>query len=196
MDKTTKPDDRTLIANTLKGDKNSFKELVKKYENQVASTVIGMLGHGQESEDIGQDTFIRFYKSLDKFRGESAVGTYLTRIAINLCINEIRKRQRWRKLFFSHPEDRMTDLPDPNNPASQNEAAKILNWGLQRLEPKYRAVIFLRLVEGYSTRETAKILKLPLGTILSQLSRGQQKLKDILTPVYRGREPILGENHG
>jgi len=67
----------------------------------VAATVIGMLGHCPEAEDIGQETFIRFYKSLDKFRGDASVGTYLTRIAINLSLNEIKRRRRQRKFFFS-----------------------------------------------------------------------------------------------
>ena len=75
-----------MLKNARNGDNNAFKEIVKKYENQVAATVIGMLGYCTEAEDIGQETFIRFYKALHKFRGESSIGTYLTRIAINLSL--------------------------------------------------------------------------------------------------------------
>jgi len=147
--------------------------------------VIGMLGNCPEAEDIGQETFIRFYKSLDKFRGESSVGTYLTRIAINLSLNEFKRRKRQRKFFFS--KNKIENTPDNKNRNDQNEIHKIVHLGLQKLEPKFRAVIVLRLIDGYSTQETAQILNLPLGTVLSRLARGQIKLKEILSPLYKGR---------
>lgn len=144
-----------------------------------------MLGHCTEAEDIGQETFIRFYKSLDKFRGDSSIVTYLTRIAINLSINELKRRQHWRQFFFSNPHSRIENIPDTNE---KNEITEIVRLGIQRLKPKFRAVIVLRLINGYSTRETAQILNLPPGTVLSRLARAQIKLKDILKPIYRGEK--------
>jgi len=176
-----------LIINARTGDNNAFKELIKKYEHQVAATVIGMLGHCTEAEDIGQETFIRFYKSLDKFRGDASVGTYLTRIAINLSLNELRRRRRQRKFFFSKSDDKIENIPDTNNSNAKKEIKEIVHLGIQKLEPKFRAVIVLRLIDGYSTQETAQILKLPAGTILSRLTRAQMKLKEIITLLYRGR---------
>jgi len=75
-------DEKKLISLARDGNKDAFRELVTKYEPQIAGTVIGMLGPGPEAEDIGQETFIRLYRSLPKFRGESSFSTYLTRIAI------------------------------------------------------------------------------------------------------------------
>ncbi len=152
----------------------------------MAATVIGMLGHCQEAEDIGQETFIRFYQSLDKFRGESSVGTYLTRIAINLSINEIRRRQRCRKFFFSKTDDTTENIPDTNNPRNQKETKQIVHQALQKLDHKFRTVLVLRLIDGYSTEETAQILNLPVGTILSRLARAQMKLREILKPSFGG----------
>ena len=180
----TNTTDQELIINARNGDNDAFKELIKKYERQVAATVIGMLGHCEEAEDIGQETFIRFYQSLDKFRGEASVGTYLTRIAMNLSLNEIKRRQRQRKFFFSKPDDRIENIPETNSPQKNKEVKEIVQRGIQRLEPKFRSVIVLRLIDGYTTQETAQILKLPVGTVLSRLARGQKKLKDILTPLY------------
>ena len=74
--------------------------------------MIGMLGHCTEAEDIGQETFIRFYKSLNRFRGESSISTYLTRIAINLSLNEIKRRQRHRKYFSNTSEEGMDKIPE------------------------------------------------------------------------------------
>ena len=144
-----------------------------------------MLGYCTEAEDIGQETFIRFYQSLDRFRGDASIGTYLVRIAINLSLNEIKRRQRRRKLFFSKSDDTIENIPDKDNPMNQRDNKKIVQMGLGRLEPKLRSVIVLRLMDGYSTKETANILNLPLGTVLSRLARAQMKLKEILTPLYR-----------
>lgn len=174
-----------MIQKAREGDHEAFKELIKKYERQVAATVIGMLGHVPEVEDVGQETFIRFYRSLPKFRGDASAGTYLTRIAINLCLNEIKKRKRQRNFYSSQSGDNIEDLPDKNSNSSQREAAKIVHWGLKKLPGKFRTVLVLRLIDGYSTEETARILKLPVGTVLSRLARGQQKLREILAPVYK-----------
>ena len=159
---------------------------MNRYESRVAATVIGMLGHTTEAEDIGQETFVRFYQSLDRFRGESSIGTYLTRIAINLSLNEIRRRKRYRILFFSKNENAIENVPDTQDLKDKKEIETFVQWGLQRLAPKFRSVIVLRLIDGYSTEETAKILKLPVGTVLSRLARAQMKLKAILTPVFKG----------
>lgn len=176
-----------MIARARNRDNNAFKELVKKYEHQVAATVIGMLGYCTEAEDIGQETFIRFYKSLDKFRGEASVGTYLTRIAINLSLNELKRRMRQRKFFFSKSDDNIENLPDSHNRKNQNGIKELVRHGVQKLEPKFRTVIVLRLIDGYSTKETAQILNLPVGTVLSRLARGQKKLKEILRPLWEGQ---------
>jgi len=146
----------------------------------VAATVIGILGYCTEAEDIGQQTFIQFYKSLDKFRGDASIGTYLTRIAINLSINEIRRRKRRRRFFISNSENKIENIPDKKDTIDHKEAKEIVKKGIQKLEPKFRAVIVLRLINGYSTQETAQILKIPVGTVLSRLSRAQMKLKRII----------------
>ncbi len=150
----------------------------------MASVVISMLGNTPEVEDIGQEVFIRFYRSVNKFRGDSSLGTYLTRIAINLSLNEIRRRKRTRSTFLPRYESDMESLPDKEGLSKRKEARVLVHSALQKLEPKFRTVIILRLIQGYSTEETATILGLPVGTVLSRLSRGQMKLKNILAPLY------------
>jgi RNA polymerase sigma-70 factor (ECF subfamily) len=152
----------------------------------VAATVIGMLGHCTEAEDIGQETFIRFYKSMDKFRGDSSISTYLTRIAINLSLNEIKRRQRRSKFISNTSEEGMDNIPEKSVSKNKSETKEIVQLAIQKLDPKFRAVLVLRLILGYTTEETAKLLKLPMGTVLSRLTRAQMKLKDILSPSYEG----------
>jgi RNA polymerase sigma-70 factor (ECF subfamily) len=92
--------DEQILQEIKKGNSSVYRELVIRYESQIASTIISMLGKGPEAEDIGQEVFIRFYKAIPRFRGESSVGTYLTRIAINLSLNEIKRRKRKKNIFI------------------------------------------------------------------------------------------------
>ena len=176
-----------LVAAARRGDHNAFRELVRLLEPRVAATVIGMLGHCQEAEDVGQETFIRFYNALDKFRGEAKVETYVTRIAINLSLNELKRRRRKALLFAEQPETDLENLSNREVVGIDRDTQTTVRWAVWQLAPRFRAVIVLRLIDGYSTRETAEILNLPIGTVLSRLSRAQRKLKIILEPVFEGK---------
>ncbi len=176
--------DEELLAESRKGNAASFAELVRRYEPRIAATVHGLLGNCDEADDIGQETFIRFYQALKEFRGESSIGTYLTRIAINLSLNELKRRERKRLLF-----PRLTSENESKEPAiDQNfdhfEEVEMVHRALNSLKPKFRAVVVLRLMEGYSTEETAEILNIPTGTVLSRLMRAQKKLREQLH-LYR-----------
>jgi len=145
--------------------------------------VIGILGVGTEAEDIGQEVFLRFYQSLGKFRGESSVGTYLTRIAINLAINELRRDRYRKKFFFLRSNKGIANSTSIEDKQKQQDIKNMVRQAIQQLEPKFRTVIVLRLINGYSSQETADILGLPLGTVMSRLARAQMKLKKILKPL-------------
>ena len=174
--------DETLINDSLNGSEDSFTELVRRYESNVAATVIGMLGNCPETEDVCQEVFIRFYKNLKNFRGESAVSTYLTRIAINLSLNELKRRKRKSLLYVQKQDDKNFDMPDENSNSDYSGVNEIVQISIHKLKPKLRSVIVLRLVDGYSTEETANILRIPIGTVLSRLARAQKKIKDMLEP--------------
>ena len=173
--------DEVLIQDARKGDMDAFKRLVIKYEQQVAATVIGMLGQGPVAEEVGQDVFIRFYRSLNQFQGKSTLGTYLTRIAINLSLNALKKRKRNQKLGLSNPLE--SGSWEPTDGKEQEKRRDINEWvqfALQKLRPEFRSVVVLRLIDGYSTEETAKLLNIPTGTVLSRLARGQKKMRELL----------------
>jgi len=179
--------DEQLIQASKQGNEQAFKELIKRYESRVAASVIGMLGNcPAAAEDVGQETFIRFYKNLKNFRGDASVGTYLTRIAINLSLNELKRRKRKSIIFFRKLSDDDFDIHDENSETQFDDKKEVVQHAIQKLEPKFRSVVVLRLMDGYSTAETAEILKLPLGTVLSRLARAQKKLKEILSPYLGG----------
>ncbi len=177
-------DEQTLVEKARNGDMQAFKSLIQRYERQIASTVIGMVGECPEAQDIGQETFIRFYHNLQNFRGDSSVGTYLTRIAINLCLNELKRRKRNQKRYDGTTEE-MNRVMDPLDYHEQKDHQEWLLKALDALDAKYKSVVVLRLVEGYSTQESARILNLPQGTILSRLSRGIAKLQQLLNELER-----------
>ncbi|MBT6144193.1 MAG: RNA polymerase sigma factor [Gemmatimonadetes bacterium] len=175
--------DLELVERARAGDDGAFRVLVERYESQVAGTVVGMLGPGADAEEVGQDAFVRFYESLHRFRGEASVGTYVTRIAINLALNasKRRKRDRWR--FWSRDRDE-DPAPDPvfdgRDAVDQAGRDQLVQEAVQELKPDHRAVVVLRMLEGYSTKEAAEVLEIPEGTVLSRLARGMAHLKTIL----------------
>ena len=174
--------DIDLIAAVQQGQQQAFRLLVERYESQVAATVISMLGAGQEAEDVGQEVFIRFYRSLDQFQAKAALGTYLTRIAINLSLNALKKQQRKGNVMRLDNQETggVRQIPDPGASQEARDTRDYVQYALQQLEPDFRSVVVLRMVKGYSTKETANMLNLPQGTVLSRLARGQKKLKEIL----------------
>lgn len=175
-------EDIELVARAEKGDLAAFEEIVTKYKSMIAKVIIGMVGNREDAEDIGQETFIRFYNSMHQYHADASLGTYLTRIAINLSLNELKKRQskKWMSLESKHEQFHAGD-----DTYKQRDQKEIVDKALEQLETKYKSVVVLRLIQGFSTKETAKILKLPLGTVLSRLARGQEKLKEIITEMER-----------
>lgn len=174
--------DEQIIREVKKGNDSVYRILVQRYESLIASTVIGMLGKTPEAEDVGQEVFIRFYKAIHNFRGDSSVGTYLTRIAINLSLNEIKRRQRKKNFFIDKEYSELTQRADDSK-KGYNENEEMVKMAVQTLNPKFRSVVVLRLIDGYSTQEVARILKIPMGTVLSRLSRAQEKLREKLAPL-------------
>lgn len=178
--------EQRLVDRARKGDGPAFRELVERYEGLVAATVTGMLGRGAEAEDVGQKTFIRFYQALDQYRGEGGVAPYLTRIAVNLSLNAIDRRKRRRRRFESRDAmDHPAGEPavDGEHLARRFDEREMIHRAIQQLSPHHRSVVVLRLINGYSTKETAEMLGIPVGTVLSRLSRAQQHLRDLLGPI-------------
>ena len=177
----TKTEESDLIKASVKGDQAAFSEIVNRYQGMVARTVKGMLGDSVFSEDIGQEVFVKLYYSLQDFRGEAKLSTYIQRIAVNLTLNEIKRRKRFLTTFTHSGDDEMheIDLPDSDG-EERKDAREIVEKALAKMEPKFRVVLIMRMLQGYSTKETAEVLDLPLGTVLSRLARAQEQFKKIV----------------
>lgn len=181
MESYRQTDDNELIKASINGDKSAFGEIVDRYRKLVARTVKGMLGDSVFAEDIGQEVFIKLYYSLPDFRGEAKLSTYIQKIAVNLTLNEIKRRKRFFSMFAQKGNNEMYEfeVADVDN-QEKREAAEIVNRALMSLEPKFRIIVSMRMLQGYSTKETAEIMGLPLGTVLSRLSRAREQLKNVI----------------
>lgn len=187
-DNLNKTTDETLIRAFLAGDAEAFRQLVKRYEPVVVNTICGMLGPVTEVDDIAQETFIRFYRGLKNFRRDASLKTWVTRIAINQSIEAMKRRKR-RRLFFQQeqPVDEL-QIADEHAVAGYDDTKEFLMKAIRKLDEKSRAVIVLRLIDGYSTNETAEILRVPIGTVLSRLARAQTKLLKLVKPREKSND--------
>jgi RNA polymerase sigma-70 factor (ECF subfamily) len=179
--------DGHLLEQAGRGNHAAFRQLVLRYESMVAVTVIGMLGAGDDADDVGQETFIRFHAALDQFRGEAALGTWLRRIAINLSLNALKRRRRASLRLVSRDQSAtpLNEPPIEGHDAEGAERGAVVRAAIERLNPRHRSVVVLRMLEGLSTRETAEVLELPEGTVLSRLARAMVELERLLAPYMR-----------
>jgi RNA polymerase sigma-70 factor (ECF subfamily) len=172
--------DIELIDLIRNGDDEAFKEIVIRHEKLVAKIISGILGKTDEADDLGQETFIRFYQSIGQFRGDAKVSTYLARISINLSLNAVKRKKSRNWISIWSAEDQELDIMDESH-FDTDDLNGTIERALQGLSPDFRSVVVLRLMQGYSTKETAQILEIQQGTVLSRLSRAQEKLKKILS---------------
>ena len=179
-----KQEDDELVKASLEGDKQAFGEIVSRYQRMVARTVKGMLGDSVYSEDIGQDVFIKLYRSLSEFRGEAKLSTYIQKIAVNLTLNELKRRKRFYSMFAQTGNNELYEYEIAvQDSEERREASEVVGKALKGMDPKFRIILTMRMLQGYSTKETAEILDLPIGTVLSRLSRAQEQLKEILNKL-------------
>ena len=177
------PDIR-LLELCRRGDPHAFETLFRKYQTYVYNVGLGMLCNSEDAADITQETFLRLHRSLDSFRGDSSFSTWLYRVAVNLCITELRRRGRQRFQFLedvAHNEDaQFTEEmgPHPDEAIQQAEERRIVHKVLQTLPPDYRAIMVLRHFQQLAYEEIAEVLGLSLSQVKTRLFRARKMFKD------------------
>lgn len=186
----TREEEAKIIRAVLVGNTNAFDDLVREYQNQVYRIALKMTGNEEDAFDLSQETFLKAYRSLGSFRGESGFGSWLYRMAANLCIDFLRRRKRRGadkvlSLDDTEPDGRSREVPDrryePQAALERRELRESVRAGLQRLPDEQRLILILRNVEGLSYQEIAEVLKLELGTVKSRIARARARLAAILT---------------
>ncbi len=177
-----------LIQRLKKGDRDAFNEIVTIHQNKVVNIAYGMLSSREDALDAAQETFLKVYNGIDAFKGGSSISTWIYRICTNVCTDMLRKRQRSATIISIDREDDENspiheiadDSPTPDNSVIMNEQQKAVRHAISQLSDEYRTVLTLCDIEGLSYEEISAVLKCPVGTIKSRLSRARNNLKKIL----------------
>lgn len=177
--------EQTLLEQAREGDAAGFEGLVLAHTPRAVSLAWRLVGNRADAEEIAQEAFIRLYRSLSTFRGESSVATWLHRTVTRLAIDHLRREQLKRKIFFFRRSDEEADpmdvLPDPGaSPQDRviaRETARRLSRALERLSPRQRAVFVLRHQEELPLKEIASLLELEEGTVKAHLHRAVRQLR-------------------
>jgi RNA polymerase sigma-70 factor (ECF subfamily) len=170
-------DDAALVRQVRQGDLGAYGELVRRYQSSVFGVCYRMLGEKQEAQDLVQDAFIRGYERLDTFDVAYPFGPWIRRVAANLCLNRLQRRQ----LVLVDLEDEaglqgQPPGPTPESSAERRQQAEDVRQAIVALPPVYRAVIELRHYQDASYEEIAEALHLPLSDVKSHLFRARRIL--------------------
>lgn len=176
--------DQLLVERVQKGDKRAFDLLVLKYQHKVISLVRRFVKDHAESEDVAQDAFIRAYRALANFRGDSAFYTWLYRIAVNTAKNHLAAKGRRppatdldagdAELLWQ--SDGLTEKATPENELLRDEMQQTLFLALENLSDELKMAITLREMEGMSYDEIAEIMDCPIGTVRSRIFRAREAI--------------------
>jgi len=169
-----------VAARVLAGDREAFEGLYRQHSHRLYSLVYRMTG-AAEADDLLQDVFLQAYRKLGTYKGDSSLGTWLYRLAANLCLDHLRSKQgKMGQVTDSLDEEDAAPLPSPFRPAEANIARLDLTQAIAALPPSYRAAFVLHDVEGYQHDEVAQILGIAEGSSKSLLHKARLRLRQIL----------------
>lgn len=183
--------DVDLVARFVGGDVSAFEELMAAHEDRVFGICLRMLRNRDAALDAVQETFVNVFRKADRYKAEAAFSTWLYRVAVNTCYDQLRKSKR--KAAQSLPDT--LDPPDPRS-ADELEAVELrpqIEDALQALQPEFRAAVVLVDLEGHALETVANMLAVPVGTVKSRVFRGRRILAKRLGNLRPGSEHQKGD---
>jgi RNA polymerase sigma-70 factor (ECF subfamily) len=184
--------DQQLVERAQRGEKHAFELLVSKYQRKLARLLSRFIRDPTEVEDVTQEAFIKAYRALPNFRGDSAFYTWLYRIGINTAKNYLvaMGRRAPTSTEFDSEEaesfddgDQLRDLNTPENLLMSKQVAETVNQTLAELPDELRTAITLREIEGLSYEDIANIMNCPIGTVRSRIFRAREAIAEKLKPM-------------
>lgn len=178
--------DTELVSKIKKGDMTAFDKLVEEYNKRVINIAYSLLSDREDALDAAQEVFVKVYKNIGSFRGESTVSTWIYRITKNVCTDILRKR-RAAVISLDNEDDESPRLEiadestSPEQVAERNEKIAIVRKAIATLDENQRTLVTLYDINGLSYEEISAILKCPLGTVKSRLYRARESLRKILS---------------
>ena len=173
-------DERQLILQAKEGNIAAFRSLVDRHMRQAYNIAYGVVNDHEEAEDIAQESFVRIYRSMKSFRGESRFSTWLYRIVTNVSFNRIAKLKSRLKHEVRVHNELMLQQADAIHPDHANDLQLHIERAIHELPTMQRAVVILRHLNGLSTKQVGGILRCSEGTVKTHLHRGLKKMKTLL----------------
>jgi len=184
--------DQILVERVQQGDKRAFELLVVKYHRKIIRLISRLIRDPAEVEDVAQDAFIKAYRALPQFRGESAFYTWLYRIAVNTAKNYLatqgRRPESSSDIDTEEAEtfadgEQLRDINTPDSMLHTKQVAETVNRAMEALPEELRTAITLREIEGLSYEEIAEAMECPIGTVRSRIFRAREAIAEKLRPL-------------
>ena len=182
--------DQELVAEAARGSREAFDDLIRRHQVSIVSLARALTGGSADAEDIAQEVFLRAWRSLGGFRGDSTFRTWLHRVAINVIHSHHGRVSRWQRLLRvsppatpDAPDDPIERAPDSIDVEADVVLRDAIDKALSSLPEELRVAVTLRDVQGLDYREIARVLDVPIGTVESRIFRGRQRLKPLLEPL-------------
>ena len=183
--------DQILVERVQAGDKSAFDLLVKRYQHKIIGLIGRYVQDQSEALDVAQETFIKAYKALDSFRGDSAFYTWLYRIATNTAKNYLVTRNRRPPgtdididdVLQAESESELRDIETPENNLYRDELFGVMASALEALPEELRVALTLRELEGMSYEDIAEVMGCPIGTVRSRIFRARDAIDKELKPL-------------
>jgi len=191
-----KKQEKEIIQRVLSGDSNAFEDLVHANQKNVYNLALKMTRNEEDALDISQEAFIKAYRQLSNFRGDSKFSVWMYRLTYNLCIDFLRKKKPESKVVSLNYEDESgettpLEVPDlrnlPEDNAIRSEMRSTIKDSIEELAEKHRDILVMREITGMSYDEMAETLRVNVGTVKSRLARARLKLVEIL--IAKGTFP-------
>jgi len=173
-------EERILIQRCQQGDRTACQDIFLKYKDTVYNIAYGILRNVEDAQDMTQEVFIRVFEKINQFRFKSSFSTWLHRIVVNMCINERRKRKKYKSKvteFTDYYEQMRPPVKTPEEALLKKERQNKIQEALGKLKDAHRTILVLREIEGLSYEELANVLQCSVGRIKSKLHEARMELR-------------------
>ena len=186
-------DDQALVGAARQGDTQAFEELVARHRDKIYARAFSMLRNEQEAIDLSQEAWVKGWQRLNQFQGESSFGTWMTRIVINLCLDELRRQKRQRTDSMEAIEEESggveRQMPilevNPTAGLERTELRQRIDRAMSQLSHEHRTVLVLHEFEEMEYKQIAKTMECSIGTVMSRLFYARRKLAALLTDLKK-----------
>src|SRR5215475_4099844 len=189
-------DDPKLVKAAQRGDMRAFEELVARHRDKVYARAYSMMRNEEEATDLSQEAWVKGWQRLAQFQGESSFATWMTRIVINLCLDELRKQKRHRTESIEEMDEESggveRQMPaitiNPTERLERGELRQRIDHALGQLSHEHRTVLVLHEFEEMEYKQIAKVMDCSIGTVMSRLFYARRKMAALLTDLKKAQE--------